>query len=74
MLSVLCAHPDHACASSAVPNEKEPGFTFNSKTKFWLCQVQFNATALRHKTDGIERSEVLQIKSKTELLNIHSEL
>lgn len=55
-------------------NEKEQAFTLNSNTKFWLHQVQFNATVLRHETDGIDRSEVLQIKSKTELLNIHSEL
>lgn len=74
MLSVLCVDTDHTHAYSTEPNEKEPGFTFSSKTKFWFCQVQFNATALRHKTDGIERSKVLQIKSKTELLNIHSEL
>lgn len=74
MLSVLCADPDYACGYSVLQIIKEWAFTLNSNTEFWLHQVQLNTTALRGETDGIDRSEVLQIKSKTELLNIHSEL
>lgn len=73
-LSVLCADPNYAGGYFILQIIKEWAFTWNSNTKSWLHQVQLNTTALRHETDGIDRSEVLQIKSKTELLNIHSEL
>lgn len=68
---MLSADPDHTL-HTLIPNGKEPVFTCGSRTKYCHYLVQLNVAALRHKTDGIERCEVLQIKSKTELLNIHS--
>lgn len=71
---MLSADPDYTRAHTVMPDGKEPASTCGSKTKYCHCLAQLNVTALTHKTDGIERCEVLQIKSKTELLNIHSEL